>query len=124
MANLISFTILVFFFWGRSLRFKNLKLHMRVMIGVIVSDFTLVGYLIVNHGALGKVGLSMPWTLKLHVPIAIFTMGMYLLTGWTGYQLYLGKPFHARMRFLDRILVPARVLTLLSSLMVQFFATR
>jgi hypothetical protein len=124
MANLISAVILFFFFWGRSLRFKNLWLHMRVMTAVIAADLALVAYLVVNHDALGKVGLSMPWTLKVHVPIAVFTVFMYLLTGWTGYQLYKGKPLHARMRFFDRILVPARVLTLITSLMVQYFATR
>jgi hypothetical protein len=124
MANLLSFIILIFFFWGRSLRFKNLKLHMRVMSAVIVADLSLVGYLVLNHNALGKLGLTMPWILKIHVPVAIFTVAMYLLTGWTGYQLYRGKPLHARMRFFDRILVPARVLTLITSLMVQFLATR
>jgi len=120
MANLISFTILVFFFWGRSLRFKNLKLHMQVMTAVIVADLLLVAALVVERNALGKVGSGMPWTLKIHVPIAIFTVIMYLITGWTGYQLYRGKPLHKRMRTLDRILVPSRVLTLLTSLMVQF----
>jgi hypothetical protein len=45
---------------------------------------------------------------------------MYLITGWTGYQLSRGKALHARMRVLDRVLVPARVLTLVTSLMVQF----
>jgi hypothetical protein len=120
MANLISFTILVFFFWGRSLRFTNIKLHMWVMTTVIAADFLLVGYLVADHDALGKVGLSMPWTLKIHVPIAIFTVVMYIPTAWTGYQLSQGKPLHARMRKLDRILVPARVLTLVTSLMVQF----
>ncbi|MGZ3721444.1 MAG: hypothetical protein ACXVA9_00855 [Bdellovibrionales bacterium] len=120
MANLISFTILVFFFWGRSLRFKNLKLHMRVMTAVIIADLSLIAYLVVARNALGKLEMGMPWTLKIHVPIAIFTAGMLLLTGWTGYQLSKGKPLHRRMRFLDRILVPARVLTLLTSLMVQF----
>jgi hypothetical protein len=124
MTNLVSFTILVFFFWGRSLRFKNLRLHMRVMCAVIVADLSLVAYLIVNHNALGKVGLGMPWTLKIHVPIAVFTVVMYLITGWTGYQLYRGKPLHVRMRRLDKILVPARVLTLITSLMVQFLTTR
>jgi hypothetical protein len=120
MANLISFTILVFFFWGRSLRFKNLRLHIWVMSFVILADLILVGGLVVHRHALEKVGLGMPWTLKIHVPIAIFTVVMYLITAWTGYQLLRGRPLHARMRLLDHILVPARVLTLLTSIMVQF----
>ena len=120
MENLVSFTILVFFFWGRSLRFKNLPLHMLVMSAVIVADLTLVAALVIHRHALEKLDLGMPWTLKLHVPIAIFTVVMYLITGWTGFQLYRGKPLHKRMRILDHILVPARVLTLVTSLMVQF----
>ena len=124
MANLISFIIVIFLFWGRSLRFKNLKLHMRVMTAVIVADYSLVLYLVLNHGAWGKVKADMPWTLQVHVPIAVFTVAIYLMTGWTGYQLYKGKALHARMRMLDRILVPSRLLTLATSLMVQFLATR
>ena len=93
---------------------------MQVMTAVIIADLALVGDLVIEREALSKVGMGMPWTLKIHVPIAIFTVGMYLITGWTGYQLYKGKPLHKRMRFLDGILVPARVLTLLTSLMVQF----
>jgi hypothetical protein len=124
MPNLISFVILLFFFWGRSLRFTNLRLHIVTMLSVIAADYALIGYLVLNHDALGKVSLGMPWTLKLHVPIALFTAAMYIVTAWTGFQLYRGKPLHARMRLFDRILVPARVLTLVTSLMVQYFATR
>jgi len=119
MSNALSFIILLFFFWGRSLRFKNLRRHIQVMSGVIVADLCLVGFLVVKHDALGKVGLGMPWTLKVHVPIAIFTVVLYFVTAWTGYQLLKGRKLHARMRRLDRVLVGARVLTLLTSLMVQ-----
>lgn len=124
MANLISFVILLVFFWGRSLRFTNLRLHIVTMLSVIAADYALIGYLVFNHNALGKVSLGMPWTLKIHVPIAVFTAVMYIATAWTGFQLYRGKPLHGRMRLFDRILVPARVLTLVTSLMVQYFATR
>ena len=119
MVNVLSFIILLFFFWGRSLRFKNLKMHIGVMSGVITADLLLVLGLVIERDALSKVGVSMPWTLKIHVPIAIFTVLLYLLTAWTGVQLYRGKPVRARMRGLDRILVPARVLTLVTSIMVQ-----
>jgi hypothetical protein len=120
MANLISFTIVVFFFWGRSLRFKNLRLHKLIMSGVILADLALVADLVIQRHALEKVELGMPWTLKIHVPIAIFTVILLLVTGWTGVQLSRGKPQHKRMRALDRVLVPARVLTLITSVMVQF----
>lgn len=120
MANLLSFIILLFFFWGRSLRFKNLRRHIIIMSGVIAADLMLVASLVIERDALGKLGGAMPWTLKIHVPIAIFTVVLYLFTAWTGIQLYHGKPVRARMRLFDRILVPARVLTLVTSLMVQF----
>jgi len=121
MANLVSFIILIFFFWGRSLRFNNLRLHMIVMTAVIAADLGLVGALVIRRHALSKVSLGMPWTLKLHVPIAVFTVVMLLVTGWTGFQLSRGKKLHARMRILDRIVVPALVLTFLTSLLVRFF---
>jgi hypothetical protein len=120
MANLISFIILIFFFWGRSLRFKNLRLHMIIMTAVIAADLGLVGALVIRRHALAKISLGMPWTLKVHVPIAVFTVVLLIMTGWTGLQLSRGKPLHARMRALDRIVVPALVLTFLTSLMVQF----
>jgi hypothetical protein len=120
MANLISFVILLAFFWGRSLRFKNLRLHIAVMSTVIASDVLLVLALIIRRDALSKVSLGMPWTLKIHVPIAVATILLYFVTAWTGVQLLRGKPLHARMRRLDRIVVPARVLTFVTSLMVQF----
>lgn len=121
MANLISSVILIFFFWGRSLRFKNLRLHMQVMSAVIICDLILVAALVLKRDALGQVAHGgMPLILKIHVPIAIFTVVLYLVTAWTGIQLYRGKPLHARMRALDRVLVPARVLTLVTSLLVQF----
>lgn len=121
MANLLSAIILGFFFWGRSLRFKNLRRHIQVMSGVILADLTLVAALVIHRHALEKVGVGMPWTLKLHVPIAILTILLYFATAWTGIQLYRGKPLHQRMRRLDRVLVVSRVLTLVTSLMVQFF---
>ncbi len=120
MANLISFIILLFFLWGRSLRFTHLKMHIFIMLAVILADLILVLGLVEKRDALGKIGLAMPWTLMIHVPIAVFTVLLYFPTAWTGYQLYRGKPVRARMRQLDRILLPARVLTLITSLMVQF----
>lgn len=120
MANIISFIIICFFFWGRSLRFKNLNLHIQVMSVVIIADLALVASLVLMRDALGKVGMTMPWTLKIHVPIAVLTVILYLLTAWTGFQLLKGKALHRRMRALDKMLVTSRILTLVTSLMVQF----
>lgn len=122
-ANLISFVILFVFLYGRSLRFKNLRWHIRLMLLSFVADLGLVLVLVIHRKALGKVNMGMPWTLKLHVPIAVFTILLYFLAVWTGYRLYRGAPVRHRLRIIDRFLVPARVLTLVTSLIVYIFAT-
>jgi hypothetical protein len=120
MANLLSFLILMIFLWGRTLYRKNLRLHVFIMLTVIAADLLLVLGLVERRDALGKIGAGMPWTLQIHVPIAIFTLVFYFVTAWTGWQLYGGRPVRHRLRRFDRILVVARVLTLVTSLMVQF----
>jgi len=120
MVNLVSFAILCFLFWGRSLRFKNLRLHIWIMCGVIVADLALVTALVIWRDALGKIHPGMPWTLMVHIPIAVTTLLFYFPTAWTGYQLSRGLPVRARMRRLDRVVVVGRTLTFLTSVMVQF----
>ena len=120
MSNLLSFCILLIFLWGRTLHAKNLRLHITIMLSVIVADLALVIFLVEQHDALGKIKPEMPWTLEIHVPIAIFTVLLYFVTAWTGWRLYRGYLVRNRLRQLDRILVVARTLTLVTSLMVQF----
>lgn len=120
-TNLISFVILCVLLYGRSLRFKNLRWHIRLMLTAFAADLALVFVLAVHRQALGKVSLGMPWTLKIHVPIAVLTVVIYFFAVWTGYRLYRGHPVRARLRALDRILIPARILTLVTSLIVYFF---
>jgi hypothetical protein len=120
VANLISFVILCFLLWGRTLYRSNLRLHIFIMSGVILADLMLILALVFVRDALSKVDAGMPWTLKVHVPIAIGTVLLYIPTAWTGYQLWRGRPLHARMRTLDRWVVSGRVLTLITSLMVEF----
>ncbi len=122
MANAISFLILILFLWGRTLHKSNLRLHILIMSGVILADLLLVLSLVLNRDALSKVDLQMPWTLQIHVPIAVFTVLLYLPTAYTGVQLLRGKQVHARMRKLDQVLVVSRIMTLVTSLMVQFIA--
>lgn len=124
MANLLSFLILMVFLWGRSLHHKNLRLHIFLMLSVIVADLLLVLALVEQRDALDKVNSEMPWTLMIHVPIAVFTVLLYFPTAWTGWRLYQGAKLHERMRKLDRILVVSRVLTLVTSLMVQFITVK
>ena len=124
MANLLSFFILLIFLWGRTLHKKNLRLHIFVMLSVILADLMLVFFLVEKRDALTHINADMPWTLKIHVPIAIFTVLLYFVAAWTGWRLYRGFLVRARLRQLDRILVVARTLTLITSLMVQFIPVK
>lgn len=90
------------------------------MVIAFVADLLLVLSLVVFREALTKVNAEMSWPLMVHVPIAVFTVILYGVTVYTGYRLYKGAPVRQRLRILDRILVPARVLTLFTSLLVEF----
>lgn len=122
MANLTSLLILLLFFWGRSLRFRNLRWHIRAMLTAMAADILLVLALVFHRDALGQLDTGMHWTLRLHVPIAVLTVALYFPTAYAGYQLYRGhEPARPRLRRLDRWLVTFRVLNLVTSVMVQIF---
>lgn len=124
MANILSAAILILFFYGRSLRFKNLKWHIRLMMFAMTADIFLVASLVVFRDALSKVQLGMPWTLFVHIPFAISTVVLYFFAAWNGYRLYRGhEAARPKLRAYDRALCVARVMTLVTSLMVQFIAT-
>lgn len=121
MANILSFLILCLLLWGRSLRFKNLPLHIRVMNLTIICDVFLVVGLVVFRDALSKVSLGMPWTLKIHIPIALGTLALYAWTARTGYRLHGGdESARPLLKRLDKVVVTVRILNLVTSLMVQF----
>lgn len=120
MANLISFLILIVFFYGRSLHAKNLRLHIRLMAASLIADYLLVLGLVIFREALGEVHLGMHWTLMVHIPFALASVVLYALTARTGYQLWKGSPVRAQLRRYDRLLVFARLMTFVTSLMVEF----
>lgn len=121
MAILASFLILCLLLYGRSLRFTNLPMHIRLMLITMVADFVLVIGLVIFRNALDKVEMGMHWTLMVHVPIAISTLGLYALTAQAGYSLFKGdKSARARLKILDKILIVFRVLTLVTSIMVAW----
>ncbi len=125
IANLASFIILIFFFWGRSLRFKNLQLHITLMLSCLVADLVLVLALVFMKNALSQVSLGMHWTLRIHIPIAVSTVVLYFFTAHAGYRLYRGDEKARKwLRELDKILVVFRVLTLVTSLMVSVFRVK
>lgn len=124
VANLASFLILLVFLYGRSLRFTNLIWHIRFMLAAFVSDLLLIAALVFGRSALSKVGGEMTLALQIHVPIAIATVVLYFFTVWAGYQLWRGRPARNRLRALDKALVTFRILTLITSLWVQYAATK
>lgn len=121
MANIASFIILLVFLYGRSLAKKNLTLHIRLMCTAFAADLTLILALVFGRHALGKVDGDMPLELMIHVPIAVATVIAYGFTMFAGFQLYNGNS-KARGRLIvwDKLLTTLRILTLLTSLWVQF----
>ncbi len=119
VANLSSFLILALFLYGRSLRFKNVRLHMRLMLAAFAGDLVLVLALVLMRDALSQVEMGMHWTLKVHIPFAVGTIVLYVFTIWAGFRLYKGdEGARPLLRGLDRVLVFSRVMTLVTSLMV------
>lgn len=120
MANVVSFCILVLYLYGRSLWSKNNALHRKLMLAAFGADLVLVAALVVGREALNKVTPEMPLSLKVHVPIAVATVVLYVPTVWTGIQLARGRAVRRKLVRLDRLLTTARILTFVTSLWVQF----
>lgn len=120
MANVASFLILLLFLYGRSLRFTNLRWHIRLMLIAFAADMVLIAGLVFGRQALGKVSMEMSFALKIHVPIAIFTVVLYFAAIWCGYKLYHGLPVRTWLRRVDKWLLFFRVMTLVTSVWVQF----
>lgn len=122
MANLVSFVILAFLLFGRSLAHKNRRLHAAWMSFVIASDFALIAYLTLARRALSKVNSEMPPLLMVHLTFAISTVVLYLVAVTIGIRLLRGAQHRNLMRKLDRLIVPCRILTFLTSLALQLSA--
>lgn len=121
IAVILSFILLAYFFWGRSLHKTDLKRHIRVMSLVMIGDLALVGALVVMREALSKVETGMKLSLMIHVPIAISTVVLYVFIAIAAIGTYRGMPWKRWIGRVDKVLVPARVLTSLTSLLVHFF---
>lgn len=85
------------------------------MSGVIVADLLLISYLVFAREALNKITLSMPALLIIHVNLALFTVGLYLFSLAIGGRLLMGYSHPGVMKKIDRWVIPARALTLLTS---------
>lgn len=121
MANLVNFFLLIVFFWGRSLRFTNRERHARVMVMAMTGDFLLVFGLVVFRRALGEISPVMHWTLMIHVPVAVCTLLLYVITARFGFALRRGdEGARTPHKLSAKILVVLRVATLVTALMVQY----
>lgn len=122
MANLVSFVILCSLLYGR--RITDRGIHGAWMTSVILADVTLIFFLVLSRDALEKVEPAMPALLAVHLVFALATVILYLIALVAGVQILLGRPRPGAMRRLDRVIVPCRIMTLVTSVLLQAFATR
>lgn len=122
MANLVSFVILCFLLLGR--RISNRAVHSAWMTSVIFADMALILVLVFARDALTKVSPAMSMALYIHLVFAVGTVILYILALWFGTQILLGNPHPGAMRGLDRLIVPCRTLTFITSVLLQLLATR
>ncbi len=121
VTNLISFIILCFFFYGRSLRKSNTDKHIKIMSGVIFSDVALVLFLVLGRSALSKVSMEMPVYLIIHIFFALSTVILYVAAVIVGLKLKRGQTRYLnKMRLIDKVLTPMRVMTLVTSTALMF----
>lgn len=123
ITNAISAIVLAILLYGRSLWKTNRSLHAKIMMGVILTDISLVVYLSVFNNALTKINATMSGLLMIHIFFALSTVIGYLFAIYYGLGLYLGNPppektlhFRKQIRRVDRIVVPMRVMTLVTSI--------
>lgn len=124
MTNLVSFVILVFLLVGRRLQRRSPRLHGYWMTAVIVSDLSLITYLVIARRALTKLQPEMPWYLIVHLSFAISTVGFYIVALVIGWRLLRGYQHPGAMRQLDRFITPARILTFLTSVLMAYLAAK
>jgi len=122
MANLISFVILAFLLYGRRLAARDRRQHALWMSLVIAADFSLIAYLTVARRALSKVEVGMPPLLMVHLAFAVTTVLLYFVALGVGIRLLRGAKHPGLMRKLDRLIVPFRIATFLSSLVMALAA--
>lgn len=125
VANLTSFLLLALFLYGRSLRFTNLKWHIRLMLAAFAGDLVLVLALVMMKDALSQVSTGMHWTLMVHIPFALGTILLYAMATYAGYRLYRGdESARTVLKQTDRVLLFFRVMTLVTSLMVSLLRVK
>lgn len=119
MANFLSFVILCFLLYGRRLPAHHRQLHAWWMSGVIMADLALIVGLVVGRNALDKIEYTMPILLYIHLAFAMTTVVLYGCALVVGVRLLRGHSQPGAMRGLDRLIVPIRTLTLVTSILLQ-----
>lgn len=120
--NAISAIILAMFFYGISLRLKNEKLHAKWMFVVMGLDLSLVAYLAFFREVLTKINGGMPALLVVHLFFALSTVLLYFVVAYSGIKLQKGaESFRPKMKRFGRLLIVARVSTLITSLALATF---
>ncbi len=124
MVNLVSALILACLLWGRTLARKNVRLHVQVMWFTILADTALVVFLTLSRDVMGTITQRMTLLLSIHIAMALTTVCLYYVAAYWGWQLLRGKrEYLARMRIADRIIVPMRIGTLLTSVLLYLTHT-
>jgi hypothetical protein len=121
MTNLISAMILGMLLWGRPLAKKNPGLHVKVMWVVILADTILVVFLTFARDVFGTILNKMTPLLAIHIALALSTVILYYVAAYWGMKNLKGqRQFLIHMKRLDRAIVPLRILTLVTSLIMQW----
>ncbi|MFK8138200.1 MAG: hypothetical protein AB8E15_07570 [Bdellovibrionales bacterium] len=121
IASIVSFIILCLFIYGRSLHAKNRSQHIKIMKTVIVADTALVLYLALIQRVLVKVNADMSVLLMVHIFFALSTVLLYWVMMYHGIRAVKGFESSRRLiKPLDRILLPFRILTFLTSSLLVY----
>jgi hypothetical protein len=120
MINFVSAAILCLLLIGRRFRHRHRLWHIRIMWVVIILDTVLVVYLSVFKNVLTKINATMSPLLMIHIGFALTTLVCYYLAIFVGIKLSRGQPgFREKMRVLDHLIVPLRMATLLTSILLK-----
>ena len=120
--NVVSSIALVIFLYGRSQVKKNLNLHKWLMATAMSIDVALIATLTIKRDAVGTVASGeMSTLLWIHVPIAISTVIGYVFAVYFVTRIMKGQRRYLKhIRIADKIIVPLRILTTITSLMLYF----
>jgi len=121
-TNIVSASILALILWGRSYHNKCRKTHIRLMGLAMTLDILLVLFLVFGKRVLPKVQTHFSPLLGIHIFMALSVVVLYFMALRYGIKIIKGfeKEYRPKMRKLDRVFIPLRVGTLVTSLMLVY----